>query len=46
VSALIGRHGFSGDQVQARLRRLTLVSRVDLVLLVAVVLDMIFKPGR
>lgn len=45
VSTLIGQRGLSDDQVQARLRRLMTVSRVELLLLVAVIVNMIFKPG-
>lgn len=45
MSTLIGQRGFSDERVQFRLRRLMLVSRVELVLLVAVIMNMIFKPG-
>jgi hypothetical protein len=45
MSTLIGQRGFSDEQVQSRLRRLMVVSRVELVLLVAVIVNMIFKPG-
>ena len=32
-------------EVQARIRRIFLVSRIELVLLLAVVFDMVVKPG-
>jgi uncharacterized membrane protein len=37
--------GVESAEVQARIRRIFLVSRVELVLLMAVVFDMVVKPG-
>jgi uncharacterized membrane protein len=37
--------GVEAPEVQARIRRIFLVSRVELVLLLAVVFDMVVKPG-
>lgn len=37
--------GVESPEVQARIRRIFLVSRVELVLLLAVVFDMVVKPG-
>jgi uncharacterized membrane protein len=37
--------GVESAEVQARIRRIFLVSRIELVLLVAVVFDMVVKPG-
>jgi uncharacterized membrane protein len=37
--------GVESPEVQARIRRIFLVSRVELVLLMAVVFDMVVKPG-
>jgi uncharacterized membrane protein len=37
--------GVESPEVQARIRRIFLVSRIELVLLVAVVFDMVVKPG-
>ena len=45
LSEDIERHGADSAQALARMRRLFLVSRVELVLLILVVLDMALKPG-
>jgi uncharacterized membrane protein len=40
------REGQAGDPAfQARVQRITLISRIDLVLLIAVVANMVIKPG-
>jgi uncharacterized membrane protein len=39
------RSGVGSPEVQARIRRIFLVSRIELVLLLAVVFDMVVKPG-
>jgi uncharacterized membrane protein len=39
------RSGVGSAEVQARIRRIFLVSRIELVLLLAVVFDMVVKPG-
>jgi uncharacterized membrane protein len=39
------RSGVASAEVQARIRRIFLVSRIELVLLGAVVFDMVVKPG-
>jgi len=38
-------HGVASAEVQARIRRIFLVSRIELVFLLAVVFDMVVKPG-
>jgi uncharacterized membrane protein len=38
-------HGVASAEVQARIRRIFLVSRIELVLLLCVVFDMVVKPG-
>jgi len=45
LSKLVGQRGPADPDVQARIRRIMLVSRIELVILVAVVLDMVVKPG-
>ena len=45
LSEDIERHGPDSAQALGRMQRLFLVSRVELVLLVLVVLDMVVKPG-
>lgn len=45
VSKAIERHGVDSPEVTDRLRRLFLVSRIELVFLILVVLDMALKPG-
>jgi uncharacterized membrane protein len=37
--------GVESAEVQARIRRIFLVSRIELVLLIAVIFDMVVKPG-
>ena len=37
--------GVESPEVQARIRRIFLVSRIELALLLAVVFDMVVKPG-
>lgn len=37
--------GVASPEVQARIRRIFLVSRIELVLLIAVIFDMVVKPG-
>jgi uncharacterized membrane protein len=37
--------GVESPEVQARIRRIFLVSRIELVLLIAVIFDMVVKPG-
>jgi uncharacterized membrane protein len=39
------RSGVGSAEVQARIRRIFLVSRIELVLLLAVIFDMVVKPG-
>jgi uncharacterized membrane protein len=39
------RDGVDSPEVQARIKRIFLVSRIELVLLLAVVFDMVVKPG-
>jgi uncharacterized membrane protein len=39
------RDGVESHEVQARIRRIFLVSRIELVLLLVVVFDMVVKPG-
>ena len=39
------RDGVESHEVQARIRRILLVSRIELVLLLVVVFDMVVKPG-
>jgi uncharacterized membrane protein len=38
-------HGVASAEVQARIRRILLVSRIELVLLLCVIFDMVVKPG-
>lgn len=45
VSKAIERHGADSPEVTDRLRRLFLVSRIELTFLILVVLDMALKPG-
>lgn len=45
VGELIAREGPDSPAARARLQRLFLVSRIELVLLIVVVLDMVLKPG-
>jgi uncharacterized membrane protein len=45
VNKLVEAHGAEAPEVSARVRRIFLVARVDLVILMLVVLDMAIKPG-
>jgi uncharacterized membrane protein len=45
IAKMIKTSGAESPEVQARIRRIFLVSRVELVLLLAVVFDMVVKPG-
>jgi uncharacterized membrane protein len=46
VAQLVGERGSTDALVLARIRRLLLVSRIELLILVAVILNMIVKPGQ
>jgi uncharacterized membrane protein len=45
ITAVIERDGPASPEAQARIRRILLVSRVELVVLVAVVVNMVVKPA-
>lgn len=45
IAKLTAQHGATHPEVQARIRRIFLLSRIELVLLVAVVFDMVAKPS-
>ena len=45
IGELIEREGEESPEVQRRIRRLIAASRIDLVVLVLVVIDMVIKPG-
>lgn len=45
LDKLIAAKGLDDGEVQRRMRRIFLISRIELVLLVLVVLDMALKPG-
>lgn len=45
VNTLIAEHGADSPEVMARVQRLFLVARIDLVILIVVILDMTLKPG-
>lgn len=45
IGKLIDAHGADDPAVLARIRRIFVVSRIELVLLVAVVIDMVIKPA-
>jgi uncharacterized membrane protein len=45
ISKLATERGPEDPDVQARIRRILLVSRFELLILIAVVLDMVVKPG-
>jgi uncharacterized membrane protein len=45
IGALAEERGAADPEVQSRIRRVTLISRIELVLLVLVVFDMVVKPG-
>jgi hypothetical protein len=44
IGKLIAAHGPEHPEAQARIRRILLISRVEMVLLLAVVFDMTIKP--
>ena len=45
IQKTINEKGIESDEAQARIRRIFLVSRIELILLILVVLDMTLKPG-
>jgi hypothetical protein len=45
IGNLVAERGPDDPEVQARIRRILLVSRIELVILVLVILDMVVKPG-
>jgi len=45
ISRATEAHGVASREVQDRIRRILLVSRIELVLLLAAVFDMVVKPG-
>ena len=45
IASLAAERGAEDEDVQRRVRRVFLMSRIELVLLVLVVLDMVVKPG-
>lgn len=45
ISKLAAERGAEDSDVQARIRRVLLVSRVELLILILVILDMVVKPG-
>jgi uncharacterized membrane protein len=45
ISELAARRGANDPEVRRRIRRVTFVSNVDLAILIAVILDMVTKPG-
>jgi uncharacterized membrane protein len=45
VHKLIAERGAEDAEVQRRIRRMFWVSRVELLVLVAIIADMVFKPG-
>jgi uncharacterized membrane protein len=45
ISNLAAERSPDDPEVQARIRRILLVSRVELVILIGVILDMVVKPG-
>ena len=45
IGGLLEREGPASPEAQALIRRIFVVSRVDLVVLLLVVADMVFKPG-
>ncbi len=44
ISKLVAARGAADPEVQMRIRRIILISRVELVLLVLAVIDMVIKP--
>ena len=45
IAKLAVERGAEDADVQARIRRVLFVSRIELVILIAVILDMVVKPG-
>lgn len=45
IGNLVAERGADDPEVQARIRRILLVSRIELVILILVILDMVVKPG-
>jgi uncharacterized membrane protein len=45
LSKLMDERGVDDPEVQSRIRRVLLVSRIELILLIAVIFDMVVKPG-
>ncbi|MDQ4096017.1 MAG: DUF2269 domain-containing protein [Actinomycetota bacterium] len=45
IAKLIEQHGPANEEVQRRMRRIFLVSRIELVILLIVVIDMVVRPG-
>jgi hypothetical protein len=45
IGNLVAERGAEDPEVQARIRRILLVSRIELVILILVILDMVVKPG-
>jgi hypothetical protein len=45
LKPLIAERGEDDPGVQALVKRVTLASRIDLLILIAVVVDMVIKPG-
>src|SRR5206468_13029719 len=45
LAKLVGERGPEDEEVQRKIRRIFAVSRVDLLVLSLVILDMVFKPG-
>ena len=45
IKALIESHGADSPEVQRRTARILAISRIELVLLILVMLDMVLKPG-
>jgi uncharacterized membrane protein len=45
IKALVESHGPDSPEVQRRIARVLTISRIELVILIAVVLDMVLKPG-
>jgi len=45
IATATERDGVDSPEVQARIRRIFLISRIELVFLLAVVFDMVVKPG-
>lgn len=45
IGKLVQQHGPEAAEVQARIRRVFLISRIELIVLVLIILDMVIKPG-